>query len=180
MSVFLVTAMLHPARDPSVASAVRESPCGNISSSSTEFATPLRASKRSAVEMIGDTPNQEKAKQHKHSWMCPLDATYEKPFAGLGRSSGASGKSKPKKKVYAIFNNYETVFKCHDPALEEEFDEILISSYGDWTVNRDRNVHHKVPYPTFSKWLEEDLEGKGWELVKQRGNSQHWGKSPKK
>ena len=126
MSVFLVAAMSHLARSPSVANAIRASPCGNISS--PEFATPPRASKHSAVEMIGDTPNQEKAKQHKHSWIGPLDATSEKPFAGLGRSSGASGKSKPKKKVYAIFNNYETTFKCHDPALEEEFDEILISS----------------------------------------------------
>ena len=95
---------------PSPNPAVRGSPCGSISS--PEFATPPRASKRSAVEMIGDTPNEEKTKQHKPSWIGPLDATYEKPFAGLGRSSGASGKSKPKKKVYAIFNNYETTFSA--------------------------------------------------------------------
>ena len=55
-----------------------------------------------------------------------------------------------------------------------------MSLYGEWMVNRDRNVRHKVPYPKFSKWLEEDLEGKSWELVKQRGNSQYWGKSTKK
>ena len=154
-------------------------------SSSQEFVTPPRGSKRSAGEMaIGDTPNQEKVKRE--SWISPLDATYEKPFKGLksddpitpaGRIPGAPLK---KKRVYAIFNNYETTFKCHDPALEDQFDDILVSSHAEWIVNRDRNKHHKVPYPKFSKWLEDDLDGKGWELVKQRGNSQYWGKSPKK
>ena len=172
VSVIRVAAMAHLAR------------CSDLASS-PEFVTPPRGSKRSAVEMaIGDTANQENVKAGSESWISPLDATYEKPFKGLKSDDPITpvnrGAPLKKKRVYAIFNNLEITFKCHDPALEDQFDDILVSSYGEWMVNRDRNKHHKVPYSKFSKWLEEDLEGKGWELVKQRVNSQYWGKSPKK